>query len=427
MVRPFLVTALTVIVVITLISSLVAETTVGVSGQVRVRSEFDDRMLEPKYTGRTFTLMRTRVNIDANVDDNAQAFIQFQDSRTFGANSQSGTLDDGKNVDIHQAYVRVKRLWGEGWGGQAGRFEVNFGNQRVFGGVGWHNVSRSWEGGLLWYENAVFTATAFSLKALELDDSLWNHDFDIFGVHVDVIDPNLEFFFSYEYNADMITVASADSNDLDRMTFGGYYNEKFDEVDVEFNGAYQTGKISDRLDIDAFMFTGEVGYTFPGEGKARIAAGIDYTSGAEYTSRTESDADSTSGDDDLTFIDPGTYNNLYYTGHKFRGYMDYFVESNLAGLMDLMLRGQISPAPGWLLKGDFHLFTTAQNYIDPLDNTRTTKDVGMEIDITLITKTIKGVSMAGGASFFLPKDSWAGMRDPETGIWLYQMTTVNFK
>jgi len=416
MVRLFLVTALTMIVVIAMISSLVAETTVGVSGQVRLRSEFDDRSLAPQYTGKVFTLMRSRVNIDALVDDNTQAFIQFQDSRTFGAFNQFGRmqssgLNDSKNVDIHQAYIKIKRLWFDGWGAKGGRFEVNFGNQRVFGGVGWHNVARSWEGGLLWYGNDKFTATSFSLKALELNDPMMNRDFDVFGVHVDIVDPNLEFFFSYEYDADTITVARADSNDLDRITLGAYYKEKFDKVDVEFNGAYQTGKISDRLDIAAFMFTGEIGYSFPGEGKARIAAGVDYTS----------------GDDNPNDTDSKTYNNLYYTGHKFRGYMDYFLGSNSAGLIDLMLRGKVSPAPGWLLKGDFHLFTTAQDYTDPLDNTRLTKDVGIEIDLTVVTTTVKGVSLAGGASFFLPKDSWAGSTDPETGIWLYQMTTVNFK
>ena len=74
----------------TLISSLIAETTVGVSGQVRVRSEFDDRMLAPEYAGKLYTLMRTRVNIDALVEDNAQAFIQFQDSRMFGDFNQFG-------------------------------------------------------------------------------------------------------------------------------------------------------------------------------------------------------------------------------------------------------------------------------------------------------------------------------------------------
>ena len=69
--RPFSVTVLTVIIVMTLISSLIAETTVGVSGQVRVRSEFDDRMLGSEYTAKLFTWMRTRVNVDALVNDNA--------------------------------------------------------------------------------------------------------------------------------------------------------------------------------------------------------------------------------------------------------------------------------------------------------------------------------------------------------------------
>jgi len=139
-----------------LAAAVYAETEVEVSGQVRVRNEIDGKSFNPDYTTKYFQVMRTRIAIDAIVDSNAHAFVQFQDSRMFGDTDQfgqlqSGTLNDGKNVDIHQAYIQVDRIAVDGLGVKAGRFEFNLGNQRVFGAVGWHNVGRSWEGLEAWY------------------------------------------------------------------------------------------------------------------------------------------------------------------------------------------------------------------------------------------------------------------------------------
>ncbi len=388
------------------------ETEVDITGQVRVRSEASDRTFEEYNQVLEYTDMRSRVTVEALIDSNTHAVIQFQDSRRLGANTAmntpaSGSLNDGKNVDIHQAYIQIDRLWSDGWGAKAGRFELNLGNQRVFGAVGWHNVGRVWEGGSGWYDEESINITGYWLKRMELNYWGYNRDFDIIGTNVTIKRVGVQMFAFYELNAFDVGLVRG-SHRLDRLSLGMYYQHVYDQLDVIFNGVYQFGDIMDQTDLAAFLFTLEIGHTLPGKAKARIAAGVDYAS----------------GDDDPNDGESNTYNNLYYTGHKFRGYMDYFLSSGTAGLVDLMLRAKGDIASGWLVKTDLHYFKTAAEYIDFTGNKTT--DVGIEIDGSVTTNTVAGVDLTAGASLFFPTEAFAGRFDPETGAWFYTMATVNF-
>lgn len=386
------------------------EAAVTVTGQVRVRSEVDMRDFRSESATKQYTDLRTRVGVQAVVDGNATAFIQFQDSRRLGGRTVSGAdasglLNDGKNVDVHQAFLKVARLWENGVGVQAGRFEVNLGNERVFGSVGWHNVGRSWEGVATWLARDDVKAAGYWLKRREADDPFENRDFDLFGVTAGIPSVNLDLFAFLEHDA---AAAPGDSgNALDRASIGLYYRRTSGAFDVNTNFVYQAGDLAG-TDIGAFLATAEVGYTFPGAGKARVAAGFDYAS----------------GDDDPADDTYAAYDNLYYTGHKFRGYMDYFLASRPEGLVDLMLRGSMVPAPGWAVEADVHLFRAATEYVD--FEGEETSAVGAEVDLTASTSRIAGVGLAGGASLFLPSESFAGFADPDPGLWFYAMLTAEF-
>jgi hypothetical protein len=432
-----------------------AETEVKVSGQVRLRSETNGKSFDTSKTITNVRMMRTRINLDATVDGNAHAFVQFQDSRILGdTNSigdwQSGGLNDGKNVDIHQAYIQIDRLWFDGFGTKAGRFELNLGNQRVFGAVGWHNVGRTWEGGMSWYQGKDYKVSGFWFKAqeeMEKSNVLANRDFDILGLHAKFDKANLELFGVYEFDQD--TLYQGDSlvlkgDKLKRLTFGMYYKRQHNQMDFEFNAAFQTGTMVDSVDISGLMFTGEVGYSLKCDKKVRVAAAIDFSS----------------GDDDPSDSDHKAYNNLYYTGHKFRGHMDYFVKSTNPGLIDIILRGKFNVAPKWTVKGDFHYFKTAADYSlptatvgDSVVTTTTSTDAGMEFDFSVTTSSVAGVKLVGGLSIFLPQESfvtsqllgmapsdenlpepvsvqkakWAMERThTDARVWAYAQTIINF-
>jgi hypothetical protein len=413
-----------------------ADTELSIGGQIRLREQLDDKSFDTSGAANQFADMRTRVNVEVTVDDNAHGFVQFQDSRvaggyTFFGSPASGQLNDGKNVDLHQAFIQIDNIFGEGWGGKGGRFEFSHGNERVFGPVGWDNVGRSWEGIMFWRDHAKFKATAFALKGLERQSSGYNRDFDIFGLYGNIramANCNLDLFGFYEYDADTNGYATG-INQLDRINLGLYYQRTYQQFDFELNGVYQLGTypsnpvwdtllnayiVKTELDISAFLFAFEAGYSFASPNNARIAAGIDYSSGDDGSDTTKFKA----------------YQNSYYTGHKFRGYMDYFVgpPDHEAGLMDLMLRGSFDPTPGWTVKGDLHFFQTAEKYIDPMDTLglTTTSDVGIEFDLTVSTTRVAGINLEAGASLFLPKEAFAGMKDPDPGFWVWSMATLNF-
>ena len=205
-----------------------------------------------------------------------------------------------------------------------------------------------------------------------------------------------------------------------------------DNIDLTLQGNLQFGEKPRGADLDstiqdisAFMVNGELGYNFKGEGKARISGGVDYSSGDDGSDSTKYSA----------------YTNSYYTGHKFRGFMDKFLgdgivnsinsglntETYYPGLIDIYFRAKINPSSKWLLKGDFHYFKTAENYTSLADDTTLTTNVGMEFDFTVVTKAISGAAISGGASFFLADDHFSESgANKSTGLWIYTMATVSF-
>ena len=70
---------------------------------------------------------------------------------------------------------------------------------------------------------------------------------------------------------------------------------------------------SGRLDVDAQMAVGIIGYTFPVGWKPRASFEFDYASG---------DNDSSDGDRE-------TFDNLHPTNHLFYGYMDFVSLQNI--------------------------------------------------------------------------------------------------
>lgn len=355
----------------------------------------------------------------------------------FGSRN-SGQLNDGKNVDMHQAYFQVDRILTDGLGMKVGRFELNLGNERVFGAVGWSNVGRVWEGGLGWYDHEKFRVTGFGLKATEKDNPYYHADFDLGGLYVTCKRTNVDLFWFYEYDADE-TGYYRNMNRLDRSNAGAYFKREYEELklDFEFNGVYQWGQQprglyneldeepnKDKIDIGAYMFAFEAGYKFDVPFEGRVAFGVDYTS----------------GDDDAADDKWNAYNNLYPTEHKFNGYMDYFTTGaksgtpyENSGLVDFMVRLAAEPHTAWTTKLDAHFFSTNKDYTYTIAESGKevfSNKIGIELDATIATTIIPGLNLQTGASFFFADDDFtmahSGMTDADPGMWFYAMTTVNF-
>jgi hypothetical protein len=142
--------------------------------------------------------------------------------------------------------------------------------------------------------------------------------------------------------------------------------------------AYQFGTIRG-IDISALLVGASVRYPVGG---LTVGGGFDYLSGT---------AEGASG---YQSFDPS-----FHTGHRFYGYMDYFVDIprdvNGRGLQDLYVEFSGSPLADIVLGVRVHHFMLAKKWADQLD-------LGQEIDITASWEIDSNVSIEGGASGFIP-------------------------
>jgi len=382
---------------------------VDLNGSVRWRAELDDKdccsdtpLLEKPYLRSRFGLTITKI-------EDAVIFFQIQDSRNLGVNSSG--LNNDTNLGVHQAYVKWMNFLKEGKSLQVGRFEAVYGRQRIMGSVGWHNVGRSFDGVRLSCDTDKFKFDIFSLKVNERSFGTAatfqgpavpasHNDQVLYGFYGTCKERHVDAFFLFDWDQQKTNGKA----NLQRFTGGFYFYHNFDNgLRIDLDGAYQFGKAVN-TDIAAFMVAGDVSYKFDSMIKK---AGLGF--------------DVTSGDDDPNKIN--SFNNLYYTGHKFRGFMDYFIGTTHLGLMDIVLRGAFNPTGSLDILVDVHHFQFMKDYNNASGSK--TKAIGQEIDITGKLPVHKGLALQGGASAFLPSDDY--IQDGDTAFWFYAMLTAYFK
>ncbi len=407
------------------------ETKLKIKGQVRFRALADDKSFD-KADMQFFNELRTRLAITAKPQENLKLFAQLQDSRVVGSNS--GGLGNDTNVGLHQGYF-VYTI-GRGWSFKGGRFEMVYGDQRLVGSVGWHNVGRTWDGARFRKDAEKWYLDLFAVQLNETAFSATNPDEDrsFGGATVHLKEKNVEAFFWADRNKTP-GAGFADRDDK-RFTTGVFSSRKImNNIDyictaalqfgpqesttaavVDTSGDTTTAAITMETDISsAYLLSLEAGYT-AAEGKVRVAALFDYSS----------------GDDDAADDKMKAFNNLYYTGHKFRGYMDNFLASNNLGLMDIALRLKVKASDRWTVKADAHMFRAAEEYTVATakdDAVETESAIGNEIDLTAAFKD-GSFGFVLGASTFIAADDADGYSSNlvggETATWGYAMCIANF-
>ncbi|UCE66814.1 MAG: alginate export family protein [Candidatus Zixiibacteriota bacterium] len=397
------------ILVIMLVStSFAAEIGNGLDlgGQMRWRIEYDGKDFDYGTAMNEMSLLRTQVNLKVTAIEDAVVYFQVQDSRNLGVNSAGLTNDT--NLGVHQGYLKLKNLFGENLSLQLGRFEAPYGRMRLMGNVGWSNVGRSFDGIRVKTEGETFKANIFILKVIErsFNTPPDHRDWKLYGIYSTFLQDRLDVFILYDWDSRKV----GNNYSLARYTIGGLFKQKLESgLGYVFDAALQTGdQAAD--DISAYMVAGDIYYHMDSK-LSKVGIGFDITS----------------GDDDLTDDKNKWFNNLYYTAHKFRGYMDYFIADRTDGLMDLILRGTIKPFAKGSIDIDIHHFQTMEDHIDASDTTippGTSKAIGQELDITFTRPIQEGLGFQGGVSAFFASDEW--IYDVDPAFWIYLMLTAGF-
>jgi len=389
----------------------------SVGGQVRYRGELDNRSFSEGTDPIIVHLLRSRLNVAFTPLPDVRVFIQAQDSREFGGEDVAlgrGTLDgDANGIDFHQAYFQVRDLLGSGVDLKVGRQELVYGNERLLGAVGWSNVGRTFDGGVVSYGGEGISADLFGARLASSGGTTSQNLYGLYG-SLSLLKPHtIDLVLLLDDNTDTIRAGEfRGTSKLTRYTSGVYAHGSVDRFDYQVEGYYQSGRIAEgdsagRLDIGAYLLSASVGYTLLPDSKTRVA--LLYTR--------------LSGDDSPGDGTASTFNTLFATNHKFYGYMDYFPAlMATSGLQDLSLGVGTEIVSGLRCDLDLHHFATERGVA--ADDGGTIDVLGQEIDLVGTWKHSSAVSFQLGGGVFLPGDVVRAVRGDSPGYWMYLMTTV---
>lgn len=389
---------------------------IRVLGEVRVRAEVEGPAAID--TGNAFALLRARLGVEAVLAPRALVFVQVQDARTFG---EEVTTTDGSadQIDVHQAWLQYGATVGHWeWAVRAGRQEINLGNERLVGAVGWSNTGRAFDAARLTIgpEQAAWNVSALAAIVQERGRRLTgtaSDDHLLLGAFVDAAP--VELFALHDSDA-----AFRLWRDVDRTTTGArILMPAVAGLSASIEGAYQfgsqTGIFDDIImpqDISAWLLAARVGYATPFSRLPRLGAGIDVLSGDETASDSEY----------------GAFNTLYATNHKFYGYIDFFLDpaarTNDRGLIDGMASATVELPAGMSLNLDAHGFWLHENLPVAVDRL-----IGWEMDVTVPVQLGAGQQLQLGYSAFRngPAAEFIGLgREREWSHWGYVQATFSF-
>lgn len=388
-------------------------------GEIRERSELDARDFNADTSPADVHLLRTRLNVSVDPIERVNVLVEIQDSRRFGAGDPAlarGTMDPSAGaLDLHQGYFKVSRLLDAPLSLKIGRQELVYGTQRLVGAVGWSNVGRTFDAGVLSYEGSSVSADLFAARLVSTtaeDDGSQNL-FGLYSTWEPADGQHLDLFALLDNDTNDAPGANGDPvNRLVRFTPGMTLRGTLSGVSYELEAAYQTGKKSvvddtDRSTIQASLLSGHASYPLIPARDFRIGAGYTRLSGDETP-------------DDETL---GQFNTLFATNHKFYGFMDFFpATATRFGLQDAHLTTSVRLSERVNLAAAVHHFAQAETR-----PTRTTQTLGQELDFTLTYRFADPVTFSAGFSSFLPDDGMeAALGNDDPAYWGYLSSTITF-
>ncbi|MFC2135289.1 alginate export family protein [Bacteroidota bacterium] len=399
---------LSLIIFLSINNFLEAQNNVEFSAQIRPRFEVDNKDFNNATETKNLGLLRTRVAMKFSPAENLELFFQAQDSRDMGYETNS--LTNMKNLDVHQAYVKLRNFFELPVDIKLGRMEITYGSGRFLGINNWNNVGRAFDGAVV------------SIKANE-------HKFDFIAVKEeenyqfgDSADVDILAFVSDIYIASKFKVQpfimwqkNTPLNILSRFSTGIYSKGALAGYFHEADLAYQFGELTDengaKLNIAAYIASITVGVKLNLPVKPTFNAGLDILSGD----------DNPNDESYNVFVSP------YGDKHKFYGMMDYFKNNPLhtynLGMINIRGGIAIDPVTGLNVKLDMHLLNSFEDYI--LNNGSRSKQFGTEGDLTIKYKYSEYINLQAGASIFIPGEIFEETKGSDNSFWFYFMMVAN--
>lgn len=406
-------------IVLTGIAGLVTTASFGqftLSGEIRPRAEYRHgyKSVADSNQAAAFSIdQRTRINAEYKVDD-YEFYVSLQDIRTWGSNSQLNVTDGF--LAVHQAWAKVN--FNKNWGLKLGRQEIKYNDHRIFGNVGWAQQARSHDAALLQFKNKktkVDVAFAFNQNA----PALVGTDYTVPKSYRDMQYVWADHTFSEKVKVSLLALnlgqqvyfnngnGDPTSSMQYTQTLGTHTNLKFGKFKLDFNGFVQTGSPAfyPTKPLIASLIGIDMKYGITKE--FSVGLGYERQSGTSQTDTTSAYTDKSR-----------SFSPWFGTNHKFNGYMDYFYVGSghgNVGLQDIYAKC-LYKKDTWSVGLNAHIFMSAEDVMDPIELANTgniramSSMLGTEIDLSIMKKINKSVTLKAGYSHMLASETLATLK-----------------
>ncbi len=449
-------------------------TKVTIGGQLRERLEWYANEVGSGNGAELGGTYRARLRIKAELSDGVTAVFVPQAVGIWGENGQGLGLGESTSFTMHEAYMLLANPFGiDNVIVKLGRQEVNLGNQRLVGAVGWSQAGRSLDGILVGYVagdyglagffygklNDVGKQDAWFRPGIKYENGTENADADI-DLYVATWQGKFKPFGvggTYELTDIYVNPTSTYANTLDLnkngKPDGGHpadinintlyarvtptFDTDFAKIKLNLEGAIQNGNAvvldtnspdyGKNVDFSGYFFSVGAGADFDQVTWApSVFVGYDYYSG---------DKDNKGDIDSFWSVLP--------TAHKWLGHADVIwvnrdlylfngdgliraMSDRSPGVEDLYFKLHVKPLEKVALGLDLHYFQTAEDYdvetgkVKTANTKKTSDDLGWETDLEAKYKYSKNLCFSIGWDHFDPDSDAAkifGGDKAEDHIW----------
>ncbi|PID68115.1 MAG: hypothetical protein CR968_03285 [Flavobacteriia bacterium] len=386
----------------------------SISAELRPRSEFRNgykTLISEGEDAAFFISQRTKLNTKY-ATDKYTFFVSIQDVRTWGDVRQLN-VSDNNGLGLHEAWGKVNL--GD-FAIKAGRQEIKYDDQRMFGSANWAQQARSHDAllfkmrknkfkmdvGLAYnQEGQRLFGTVYELNNYKTFQYVWLHNqWSDFSASLLILNNGIQYVDPLFNGDDKVRFS---------QTIGTHLKVNFiPELKASANLYYQTGKDAANRDLSAFLAGVDLGYKVGNN--TNVGLGFEMQSGNDYQT-------------DLA-VENKAFTPFYGTNHKYNGIMDYFYvgnHMNNVGLMNVYAKVNTKLYDKASLTAFVHNFMSQGQISSDTD-----KQLGTEVDLVYKYKLSKDVSFGLGYSHMFAGDAMEVLKsktDNGMNNWAWVMLT----
>ncbi len=368
-------------------------------GQLRPRSEY--RRPSAAGGGDAFTVMRVRASMEARPDTSLSVFIQMQDVRIWGEETNPSGDYTADHWDLHQGYLRYRDPRAPWLTATVGRQETGLGGERLVGRSEWSSQGRAFDGVRMDATRGDAAVTFIGYRIGDATAPTVSENVDLFGVYAasgEMGPGSLDAYWLHDVSGGEIDTSQHTVGV--RYVFAG-------AVDGRFEGALQRGRRTGEP-VSAYLLAARVGRGFA-QGRVHMTLWYDYLS----------------GDDRPDSGRIRVFSTLYGTNHKNYGLADQFtnipVHTAGHGLQDRALKLALKPVTDVAVVADVHSFAAAKQ------GTLSSSHYANEVDLTVTCRATANLNLMGGVARVLQDHAMAEIGRLDGNMtWAFVMVSAVF-